>query len=179
MRIERKQNNFIQLPSRAQGRDRFFREGFPVTHRRNGHNIDLRLERRNQCFPLPLRQNLNRRTPPNHRVSLSDGHGTLLCNVVRQRFAQKTERPHRNDVWIQKQIAQKRFDTLKRVRSAQLKQHHADSFSAGQRISLSASSQFFTYFGVRNPATALSGGPGLLSSLKLASPRSAKRKRKF
>src|SRR5262249_8830344 len=86
MRINRQQNNSIELPGGAQRLDCVVSQRLPVPHRRDRDYIQLRRQCRNQCASLTFCENSNRRTAANHRVASAHRNGTLLCNVICQRL---------------------------------------------------------------------------------------------
>src|SRR5438445_8501379 len=123
--IQRQQHHLVQRPCGLQRGNGIFRERLPVAHRRNHNRIHVRRKRCLQFHALTLREQRDRGTPSNHGVTPSHWHGTSFRDKARQRPAQESQRPHRNNVRVEKKISQKRFDRFERVRPAQLKAHHA------------------------------------------------------
>src|SRR5208337_4977784 len=77
---------------------------------------------------LPLRENPDGRTAADHAVALGDGHTALFGNVAGERAADEIQRTQRNDIRIEKKIAQEWLDGFERVWTAQLKKDDAHAF---------------------------------------------------
>jgi hypothetical protein len=77
---------------------------------------------------VTLRENADGRAAADHAVALGNRHTTLFGNVAGERAANEIQRPERDDVRIEKEVAQERFNGFKRVWAAELKEDDANSF---------------------------------------------------
>src|SRR5208337_2235734 len=100
---------------------------------------------------LPLRENPDGRTAADHAVALGDGHTALFGNVAGERAADEIQRTQRNDIRIEKKIAQEWLDGFERVWTAQLKKDDANSF-LGAAVRLSHHNSLSRFRSGRSPS---------------------------
>src|SRR5262249_5151224 len=144
VRVQRQQHQLIERRCSMNRGHRISRERFPVSHGCRDDRLHVGRKRGGQFCSLPFGQQCDRRSPSDHGVAATYRRRAPFRDVVRERAAQKSQWSHRNDVWIEEQIAQKRLHGLERIWSAQLKQHNSDAHlhSASWQRCISAAADY-------------------------------------
>ena len=123
LRIERQQHYPLGRVAFQQA-DRFLGEWVPIPHRHHHPRVEFRPERRFQRCCLP-RGVLQDRTPPaDLRVVMLHVARPRGGDQLRQRLPRDPGEREIDDVRVAKQVVKERFDTLQRIRPAQLKKNY-------------------------------------------------------
>ncbi len=142
MGIEGEEDEFIETAVFFECGDGIFGERLPIAHGGDGDRIDVRLQGGDEFGALALREDANRRAAADHGVALGDRNATFLGDVSGERAANEIDGTERNDVGIEKEIAEEGFDGIEGIRPTQLKENDADALP-GRTILLCSGEEDF------------------------------------
>jgi len=125
VRVEREEDEFVEAAGLFEGGDGVCCEWFPIAHGSDGQGINIGLQSGDKFRALALGEDANGRAAADHGVAPGDGDAALLGDVTGERAANEIDRAERNDVRVEKEIAEEGLDVIEGIRSAQLEQNDA------------------------------------------------------
>jgi hypothetical protein len=131
VRVKREEDKFIEGASGFECGDGVFGERLPVAHGGDSDGIDVGLEGFDEADALAFGENADGRAATNHGVASGDGRSAFFGDVAGEWPANEIERTEGDDVGVEEEIAEKRFDGIEGVGAAELKEDDADAFFCG------------------------------------------------
>src|SRR5271165_3065177 len=128
VRVERKENEFVEVVLFLDGGDSVFGKRLPVAHGGDCDGIHVWAYGGDEFGALAFSEEADGRAAADLAVALSYGRSAFFGDVAGEGAADEVERAERDDVRIEEEIAEEGLDGGEGVRAAELEEDDADAF---------------------------------------------------
>ncbi len=117
VRVERKQDEFVEIIFFFDFGDGVFGKRLPVAHGGDGHWVDIGFESGDEFCALAFGKYADGRAAADLAIALGYRDAAFFCNVTGERAAKEIERTERDDVGVEEEIGEEGLDGIERVGS--------------------------------------------------------------